>query len=148
MPDMRYLEAKLIFLAYASDVFGRYYDDPAEFKRQFEQIKTDQDQNRFLKLASFYKFLIKEGQYTHIGGAEPIRIDYIDETYKYIGLMSLIEALRSQEEYRDFYQWLNRKETRSSVFPIEDASQLGQHYQEYKKHHGAAQKASTSPLRF
>ena len=35
-------------------------------------------------------------------------MSYIDDTYKYISLFSLIEALDTPGTYIDFYQWLIR----------------------------------------
>jgi len=41
----------------------------------------------------------------------------IDQTYKFISIMSLIEAMFADEVYVDFYQWLTMKKSKKQIFP-------------------------------
>jgi len=140
MTDLRYLEDKEKFIAYAYDVLGRHFGSMDEFVSEFESISTDEAKNEFLRLVSFYKYLVKDGRFYVNERGEQKYVDYLDETHRYVALMSLIEALYSKEEFVDFYEWLRRSD-RNSYLPIEDPGQLDELYKHYKSHHGAIQKA-------
>lgn len=57
--------------------------------------------------------------------------------YKFISIMSLIEALFTNEVHVDFYQWLTMKKRKKLVFSITDAKALEDLYREYKLQSGA-----------
>lgn len=139
MPDLRYLEAKEKFFPYAYDVLGQYFESMDEFIGQFESIPTDEAKNEFLRLISVFKYLVKDGKFYVNEGSEQKYVDYLDETCRYVALISLIEALYSKEEFLDFYQWL-RSSKRTPYLPIESVEQLDALYEDYKTHHGAIQK--------
>ncbi len=140
MPDMRYLDAKEKFLDYCWEVFDDYFQSEDQFRAQFEQVPSDAKKNTFLKLTSFYKFLVRDGKFiTKVGGQDSYT-DYLDHTYKFIAIMSFIEAM-STVSYRDFYEWLNARKRRSSVFPIRTPDDLTSLYGRYKEAHGASRKA-------
>lgn len=142
MPDLRYLDAKDKFLNYAFDVFHEYYPDRDIFNQQFDAIPTDSEKNLFLMIASFYKFLVKDGAYVCEDPEFPKRIGYIDETYKYIAIMALIEAMYTKDKYVEFYKWLMRKaKSESKIFPITNQAELQELYNRYKAQHGATRKA-------
>lgn len=92
-----------------------------------------------MKTASFYLFLVKQGDWiVDIAGSDPI-VNYLTETYKYIGIFSLIESLQ-QNNFIEFYTYLLRR--RSNVeFPIKDKKALESWYRKYKKEFGSTQKA-------
>lgn len=141
MPDMRYIEAKDKFLDYAWEVFADYYDARSDFVSQFDRIKKDEDKNLFLKVASFYKFLIRDGRFVITNADGETIVDYLDETYKYIALMAFIEVLYGQHQYIDFFQWLNTRSRNTEVFPINDSQKLQILYSQYKEEYGASRKA-------
>jgi hypothetical protein len=141
MPDMRYIHDKEKFLKYAYEVFGDCFEDETQFFEQFERIEKDKQKNLFLKISSFYKFLVRDGEFrTKVEGSIKT-VDYLDQTYKFIALISFIEALYIDEEYIDFYQWLISKKRRGEIFPISDIEALKTQYSKYKSVYGAAQKA-------
>lgn len=137
---MRYLNAKDKFLRYAWSVFASYFESPASFEEQFEWIQEDESKNLFLKLASFYKFLVRDGNFVIELDGQVQDDDTFDETYKFIAIIALIEALYEHERYLDFFQWLSMRERRDDVFPIDDLNKLDRLYREYKVEHGATKK--------
>jgi len=140
MPDMRYLDARGKFLKYAYDVLEPYFADFEGLERLFDAIPTDEEKNRFLKISSFYKFLIVDGRYCLYDNYAPTYVDYLDETYKFIALFALIEALYADDDYEEFFIWLMRKQ-KDAVFPIADRVKLQELYTQYKQVHGLTQKA-------
>jgi hypothetical protein len=88
-------------------------------------------------LTSGYKLLVRDGEYRLVEDWHNLYLDYLDHTYKFISIMSLIEALFSDEEHVDFYQWLTMKKRKKQIFPIPDAETLDTLYREYKIQHGA-----------
>jgi hypothetical protein len=140
MPDMRYFDAKDKFLAYCWEVFSEYFASEGDFRAQFENIPSDAKKNTFLKLTSFYKFLVRDGKFTTKVDGEDRYEDYLDHTYKFIAIMSFIEAM-SPIPYRDFYEWLNARKRRPEVFPIRTPEELAALYEQYKLVHGASRKA-------
>ena len=140
MPDMRYFHAKEKFIDYAYDVFKGFYPDKALFVSQFEAIPSDEAKNHFLHIASFYKFLVRDAKVICTDPNFPEYTDYIDETYRYIAMLSLIEALYTTDEWQDFYEWLMRK-MKAGGLSITDAQELQRLFEEYNKEHGATQKA-------
>ena len=89
----------------------------------------------FLKTASFYLFLVKEGDwFVDISGSDK-RVDYLTDTYKYIAIFSLIESLQDKE-FMDFYSFLVRRKTNVN-FPINDKKALEQWYRKYKSEFGS-----------
>jgi hypothetical protein len=141
MPDMRYFEAKDKFLDYSWEVFVDYYDDRSDFESQFDQIPTDEDKNLFLKIASFYKFLVRDGRFVIDDSNGDDDAGYFDETYKFIAIMAFIETLYGDQQYIDFFQWLNMRKRRAEVFPIPNNTKLELLYDEYKQEYGASRKA-------
>lgn len=139
MEDYRYLANKEDFLDYAFDVFREHIPDKSQFRAQFEAIDSDSRKNRFLHVASFYRFMVKYGSFRYDIPGMP-EYDYIDITYKYIALMSLIEAIFAEDRYVDFFEWLMRR-AREGLFPITDRKQLSALYSEYKAEYGARNKA-------
>jgi len=140
MPDMRYLDARDKFLGYAWSVFSNYFESPAAFEEQFDWIQDDESKNLFLKLASFYKFLVRDGNFIIELDGEVQDDQTFDETYKFIAVIAFIETLYQDEKYVDFFQWLSMRERRQEVFPIDDLSKLERLYRAYKADHGATKK--------
>ena len=89
------------------------------------------------------KFLTRDGSFSIKHEGDIKFVDYFDETYKFIAILSFIEALYAEDQYIDFYQWLSMRERRPKVFPINDINALDDFYQEYKSNYGASHKVET-----
>ena len=106
-----------------------------EFLSFFEAIESDDQKNLFLKTASFYLFLVKNGDWqVDISGSDK-KVDYLTDTYKYIAIFSLIESLQDKN-FLDFYSFLKRRKT-NVTFPIKDKIELDKLYRNYKKEFGS-----------
>lgn len=137
MQDMRYLRDEGRYLDQAWEVYRDYFATQGSFVYQYKNILSDERKNLFLMILSRYKLLVRDGEYRIIGNQQQMYVAYLDETYKFISIMSLIEALSAEEEYVDFYQWLMMKKRKRKIFPIEDGKALDDLYREYKLEHGA-----------
>jgi hypothetical protein len=137
MLDMRYFHGEVRFLDQAWDIYQDYYFSRAGFVEQYKKISTNERKNLFLMLASGYKLLVRDGEYHLLGAQQYYYVSYLDQTYKFISIMSLIEALFADEPYVDFYQWLTMKKRKKQIFPIANAENLDKLYREYKLLFGA-----------
>ena len=141
MPDMRYFQSKDKFLDYAYDIFKPYFPDEDEFIRQFESLPSDEAKNHFLHIASFYKLLVRDGKFICTDPDLPEYTDYIDETFRYVALISLIEALYETEEYMEFFEWLMIKAKQGTLNISTPQSLQGLH-ETYNQVYGLTQKAT------
>jgi len=134
--DLRYLDAKDKFLEYAFLALGHHFDSREDFNRYFNSINGDIRKSLFLRTASFYLFMVKRGDWiVDVPGSDRI-IDYLTNTYKYVGIFSLIESL-SDKKFIDFYQFLLWQ----VQFPIPDKDSLTQFYEKrYKADYGSIRK--------
>ncbi len=137
MLDMRYFKEETRYLDYAWEVFRDYFVLKSSFLSRYNDIPSEERKNLFLMIVSRYKFLVRDGEYHLITTGHYHYVDYLDRTYKFISIMSLIEAMFADEEYVDFYQWLMMKKRRKQIFPITDAKTLDNLYREYKLKFGA-----------
>lgn len=136
--DLRYLEAKEKFIEYAFLAVGHHFDSREDLNSYFQSIEGDDQKSLFLRTASFYLFLVKRGDWTvDVPGSDRI-VDYLTNTYKYVGIFSLIESL-STEKFVDFYQFLIRKKF-GIPFPITAKEALDQFYESYKADYGSIKK--------
>jgi len=136
---LRYLTEKQKFLGFAFDVCQEYFDNVKDFDAFFNSIDSDDRKDKFLKIVSYYKFLIRDGKFYNEDPKFDKYIDCLDETYKYIALISLIESIYNQNEYKEFYEWI-KMNPESVPFPITHLSDLEGYYEAYKKEHGVTQK--------
>ena len=137
MPDLRYFKEENRFLEEAWDIYRDYFFSRTGFLAQYKQIPTNERKNLFLMIASGYKLLVRNGEYHLVENQRYLYLAYLDQTYKFISIMSLIETMFADEVYVDFYQWLTMKKRKRMVFPIQDAQKLDALYREYKVHFGA-----------
>ena len=148
--DLRYLEAKEKFLEYAFLAVGHHFDSRENFNSYFDSIDGDGQKSLFLRTASFYLFMVKRGDWmVDVPGSDRI-VDYLTNTYKYVGIFSLIESL-SNEKFIDFYQFLIRRKS-AIPFPITDKKALDPFYERYKADYGSIKKCiaffrALSPVR-
>jgi len=135
LKDYRYLDDRDKFLEYSLQALQDQFSTRDELVSFFENIENDDQKNLFLKTASFYLFLVKNGDWlVDISGSDK-RVDYLTDTYKYIAIFSLIESLQDKE-FMDFYSFLVRRKT-NVEFPINDKKELGQWYRKYKQEFGS-----------
>lgn len=135
MKDLRYLKAKNTFLEYAYLALREHFSSRDDFVKYFDAIKGDDRKNLFLRTASFYLFLVKRGDWVIDVPGSDTSVDYLTNTYKYVGIFSLMESL-SQAKFMDFYQFLTRRKLQVE-FPIKDKSSLDEHYRKYKEEFGS-----------
>lgn len=129
----RYLPAEDKFLGYTFQALGSHYDSWEEFQIKYKTIQTDDNKEKFLGVASFYLLLVKKGHWeVNVDGVDSY-VDYLDHSYKFIALFSLIESLLS-EDLPDFFSYLNRRD----LFPI-CKEQLKRLYGDYKAQYGSIQ---------
>ncbi len=106
-----------------------------DFERFYLSLKDSATKDDFLRAATFYLFFVKNGDWhVSVERSNPV-IDYITNSFKLVGLFSLIESL-SCEEYKDFDQWL-RTEAGNDVFPICNQHALSQLNDRYKDEYGS-----------
>lgn len=137
MQDMRYFREEGRFLDSAWDVYQDYFTSRSNFLTQYTKIPSNERKNLFLMIVSCYKLLVRDGEYRLVEDWKNLYLDYLDQTYKFISIMSLIEAMFADEEHVDFYQWLTMKKRRKQIFPIPDPQALDALYREYKLQHGS-----------
>lgn len=134
MIDDRYLKDKEKFLEYCFDVLKTYFPTRDSLEEFFSAIPSEEKKNSFLRVTSFFKFLVKEGRFT-VPDYE--KADYFDITYRFVALISLIEALESDVPFQEFQGWVHEK--RQSVFPI-DLNQFENLIDQYKQEMGLLRK--------
>ena len=139
MNDLRYLASKKKFLKYSYVALQNLFTSKKEFNCFFNTIKGDEQKNSFLKTASFYLFLVKQGDWLVDIPGSNTRIDYLTDTYKYIAIFSLIESLNDQK-FIDFFTYLVRRKS-NVEFPIRDKAELEKYFRKYKNEFGSIQQS-------
>ena len=137
---MKYLSYKDDYLKHAYVPLQRYFQNEADFEQFFEAIPTDGEKDLFLKTASFYRFLVVQGRFSFPTQELDDGLRYIDDSYKYIAIFSLIESLYVGEKFMDFYTYMVTKRHKIP-FPIEKRSDLKPIFDEYKDEYGAIRNA-------
>src|SRR5437763_12688679 len=79
MKELKYWEQRDVFAP-----FQEYFGSRSEFDAFVRSITADEEKSRFLNVASFYKFLVKDGRFT-VPGYEETK--YFDETYRFVALV-------------------------------------------------------------
>jgi hypothetical protein len=138
--DLRYLKERDWFSNFAFQVFHKYFPDRLAFDNFVDSIAGDEEKSRFLKVASHYKFLVKDGRFS-IPQYEEAK-DF-DRTYRFVGLVALIESVESQVSFKDFYTWLGKLGT----FPIQGQQALDAVHEQYKSQFGVMHKMVSFFLR-
>jgi hypothetical protein len=131
--ELIYWQQRDHFSPFAFDAFQEYFGSRSMFDAFVASIPADEEKSRFLKVASFYKFLVKDGRFS-VPGYEETK--YFDETYRFVGLVALIEAVESSVSFKDFYAWLSEL----GAFPIQDQQALDALYEHYKSQFGLMHK--------
>jgi hypothetical protein len=140
VPNSQFIQDEEILLINAFDALSEHFVSRDSFLVQYNQISEQSSKLRFLRLTSIYRALIKKGNFIPPSDALPTSLNYYDITYKFIALISIIEAMFSPDEWLDFYRWL-RKPSNVGVFPIEDHLALDRLYERYNSEYGAIRSA-------
>ena len=114
------------FSDFAFQVFHKYFPDRSAFDSFVGSITADEEKSRFLKVASFYKFLVKEGRFS-VPGAEEAK--YFDETYRFLAICALIEWAEPSVRVEGFYSWVKKS---PAAFPIQGPQELKTLHQQYR----------------
>jgi hypothetical protein len=124
--DLRYLKERDWFSNFAFQVFREYFPGRSAFDTFVDSIAADEEKSRFLKVASFYKFLVKDGRFS-VPGAEQAK--YFDETYRFLAICALIEWVEPRVRVKGFYSWVRKS---AAAFPIQGPQELKALHQQYK----------------
>jgi hypothetical protein len=120
-------------LEYAASGMGSRFRDTVAFNEFYASL-TDEQKDVFLRVASSYLFLVKQGDWhVTVEGSNPV-IDYFTNSFKLVSLFSLIESL-SMEKHQDFYEWLGHMG--GDIYPISDRGALKQLHENYKTTFGS-----------
>lgn len=132
MASNMYVEHSEGFLAHAFEALKSRFESREALDAYYRSLATDKVRGEFLRTASFYRFLVKDGDWFSYHTEEPSVVDYLTETYKVVALFSLIESA-SGEAHEDFYDWLRKRDE----FPISDSKHLNTLQTEYKSTYGS-----------
>jgi hypothetical protein len=139
-PESHYFRSEGIYKPQAAAALEAQFAGRSEFEAFYASLLTPERKNLFLRAASFYLYLVKQGDWhVSVDSSNPV-VDYLTNSYKVVGLFSLIESL-SNEEHEDFYQWL-AKQAVEAVFPIKDRAQLNELYATYKLAFGSIRRCA------
>lgn len=134
--DKRYIQNEASFLQYATDSLCHRFESQQDFFRFYSSLPDDNAKNEFLRVSSFYLFLVKNGDWvTDLHGDGFVR-DYLTNSYKLVGIFSLIESL-GDRKHQDFYAWLRSDQPENDAFPIMSPSALNDLFIKYNQAHGA-----------
>jgi hypothetical protein len=118
---------------YAASAMSSRFPDAAAFGTFYTAL-TDEQKDDFLRVASSYLFLVKQGDWhVTVEDSNPV-IDYFTNSFKLVSLFSLIESL-SSEKHQDFYEWLGH--IGGDIYPISDKAALKQLHEKYKATYGS-----------
>ncbi len=143
MRDSEYLYLKNAehFLTEIAAVWTRHLQSDEALRELFEAIATEEEKDLFLRIGAFYRYLIVEGSFRFAKKEWNDGMSYVDDTYKYVAIFSLIEALETPPDYKDFYQWIQSKKDTALPLNKKPMSVLDHMYQNYKACHGSIQAA-------
>ncbi len=134
MPSMRFIEHEDKFLEYSWSVYEAHFNDKASFIDKYNLIDSPEKKNKFLRLASYYLFFVRDGSYSS-PKYDVEEIAFVDQTNKFIAIIALIESIYDNNDYIDFYQWIMRNK-KNGLFPINNTEDTNKLYAAYKKEHG------------
>jgi len=134
--DSRYVQNEAVYLRYSEDALAHCFVSSSEFQLFYSRLPNEMAKNEFLRVASFYLFLVREGDWVSSLNEERKVIDYLTNSYKLVGLFSLIESL-SDGEHQNFHSYVCSLSKKSSIFPIESKGALELLFKQYNYAHGA-----------
>jgi hypothetical protein len=135
MADGRYIADEAKFKQYAYTALTGCFPNRAEFESFYASLDDPVIKDEFLRITSFYLFLVKRGEWhVTVEGSAPV-VDYLSTSFKVVALFALIESL-SDAQHQDFYDWLCSKDPKTT-FPIPDRVSLSRLNEEYKASYGS-----------
>jgi hypothetical protein len=142
--DFRYLDDESHFLDQVGAVWGTHVSPEAKLRVLYDALPSDDEKNLFLRVGSFYRYLVKEGSFRFDVDEWNRTMPFIDGTYKYVALFALVEALEIPSKHLDFFQWLQRNHPSLTMPPdagvVEALEPL---YCDYKREYGSTHAAVT-----
>lgn len=133
--DGRYVVDEPAFKRYAYTALMSRFPDQAGFEDFYASLDGPPIKDEFLRVTSFYLFLVKRGEWhVTVEGSAPV-VDYLSTSFKIVALFALIESL-SDEQHQDFYDWLRSKDPKTT-FPIPDPAALSRLNEGYKASYGS-----------
>jgi hypothetical protein len=121
-----------MFKEYAYTALTSRFRDRKEFEQFYNSLADSSVNDEFLRVASLYLFLAKQGAWhVKIDGSAEV-VDYLSNSFKVVAIFALIESL-SDQRHQDFYDWLREK----GAFPILDSGALAKLNEEYKASFGS-----------
>jgi hypothetical protein len=85
MSNNDFLDEEDKYLEFDWTIVERHYNSKDTFISHYRAIPTDEIKNQFLKVISYYKFLVREFNYQH---PEEFDVDFASQTYKFVGLIA------------------------------------------------------------
>jgi hypothetical protein len=141
-PDYRYIQNEKHFFNEVLAVWGRHVPQEAVLRRLFENLSSVEEKNLFLRVGAFYRYLVREGRFHFERDDLNNSMSFIDDTYKFIAIFALVEALEVANEHKDFYQWLEKETLVSEIDPnLGLIRTLEPLYAKYKTEYGSRQAA-------
>jgi len=123
---------EILLLPAAFNALPEHFQSREGFETAYKRI-PDPQKIRFLRLASIYKNLVKDGKFiAPLNTLPESGLNYYDLTYKFIALISIIEAVVGKDNWLDFYQWLEH----TKVVSIKDKTELDDLHEKYKSEYG------------
>ncbi len=90
------------FSNFAFQVFHEYFPSRSAFDTFVDSIAADEEKSRFLKVASFYKFLVKDGRFNEAERLDPRNVNLLGQhAISYQCLRRFPEALRKLDQVLD-----------------------------------------------
>ncbi len=139
--EYRYLKNAEDFLNDISKVWSRHLQSDKAIRELFDAIATNEEKDLFLRIGAFYRYLVVEGSFQFAKKEWNDGMSYIDDTYKYVAIFSLIEALETAPVFKDFFQWVQGKKTTPIPLNKSPMSVLSNMYQDYKSKYGSTKAA-------
>ena len=132
--DYRYVRNEASYLPVAKLALEDQFPAPDDCQAFYEAIATPLRKNQFLRAASFYYYMVKQGNWVvSAPDCNPI-IDYFTNSYKAVGLFAIIESL-SDDSHQDFHSWLQARS--DTAMPIPDLASLNALHNQYKLTYGS-----------
>jgi hypothetical protein len=131
----RYIADEPAFVRYAYTALVSRFPDRAAFDRFYESLADSAVKDEFLRITSFYLFLVKQGEWRVAVEGSASVVDYLSNSFKIVALFALIESM-SDQEHQDLYDWL-REQDAETTFPILDAAALARLNEQYKASYGS-----------
>jgi hypothetical protein len=142
--DFRYMDNEAHFLDQVAAVWGAHVSPEATLRALYDALPSDDEKNLFLRIGSSYRYLVKEGSFRFDVADWNQGMPFIDDTYKYVALFALIEALEIPATHLDFFQWLQSNHSNwtmpADAGMVEALEPL---YCDYKREYGSTHAALT-----